>query len=77
MGVDHGVYCVGCYWALFVLPVAVGLASLAWMGLISLIICAEKLLPRRRLVTSVVAVSLLGFGLLGLARPELLALTMA
>jgi predicted metal-binding membrane protein len=77
MGVDHGVYCVGCCWALFVLLVAVGLASLAWMGLITLIVCAEKLLPRRRLVTSVVAASLLGFGLLGLARPELLALTMA
>jgi hypothetical protein len=41
------------------------------------LVCAEKLLPRGRLVTSVVAASLLGFGLLGLARPELLALTMA
>jgi predicted metal-binding membrane protein len=77
MGVDHGVYCVGCCWALFVLLVVVGLASLPWMGLITLIVCAEKLLPRGRLVTSVVAASLLGFGLLGLARPELLALTMA
>jgi hypothetical protein len=42
-----------------------------------LIVCAEKLLPHGRLVTSVVAPSVLGFGLLGLARPELLALTLA
>ena len=76
MGIDHGAYCVGCCWVLFILLVAVGLTSLPWMGLITLIICAEKLLPRGRLVTSTVAVILLGFGSLGLVRPELLALTM-
>ena len=76
MGVDHGVYCVGCCWALFVLLVAVGLASLPWMGVITLIVCAEKLLPGGRLVTPVVAMILLGFGLFGFVRPELLVLTM-
>ncbi|MBA2449002.1 MAG: DUF2182 domain-containing protein [Chloroflexi bacterium] len=76
MGVDHGVYCVGCCWALFVLLVAVGLASLPWMGLITLIVCAEKLLPRGRLITVAVAAVLLSLGLLTLARPDLLAPTM-
>jgi predicted metal-binding membrane protein len=76
MGLEHGAYCVGCCWVLFVLLVAVGLASLPWMGLITLIVCAEKLLPRGRLITAAVAVTLLGLGLLGLARPELVALTL-
>jgi predicted metal-binding membrane protein len=76
MGVDHGVYCVGCCWVLFVLLVVVGLASLPWMGLITLIVCAEKLLPRGRLITVAVAAVLLSLGVLTLARPDLLAPTM-
>jgi predicted metal-binding membrane protein len=76
MGVDHGIYCVGCCWALLALLVVVGLASLPWMGLLTLIVCAEKLLPHGRAVTLGVAGILLALGLLALARPELLAPTM-
>ena len=75
MGLDHGVYCVGCCWALFVLLVAVGMASLPWMGLITLIVCAEKLLPYGRPVTLGVAGSLFALGLLTLANPALVTLT--
>jgi predicted metal-binding membrane protein len=73
MGVDHGVYCVGCCWVLFVLLVIVGLTSLPWMGLITLIVCAEKLLPSGRQVTLGIAGLLLALGLVTLARPHLLA----
>jgi len=77
MGAEHGVYCVGCCWALFLLLVIVGLASLPWMGLITLIVLAEKLLPPGRAVTLAVAALLVGLGLLTLARPDLLAPSMA
>jgi predicted metal-binding membrane protein len=77
MGLEHGRYCVGCCWLLFVLLVAVGLASLPWMGLITLIIIAEKLLPGAKAVTVAVAALLFGLGMLTLARPDLLALTAA
>ena len=76
MGVDHGVYCVGCCWALFLLLVVVGLASLPWMGLITVIVCAEKLLPHGRPVSLGVAGLLFVLGLLTLARPDLVAPTM-
>ena len=75
MGLDHGVYCVGCCWVLFVLLVVVGLASLPWMGLITLIVCAEKLLPFGRPVTFAVAGLLIVLGVLTLIRPDLMALT--
>lgn len=75
MGLDHGVYCVGCCWALFALLVLVGLASLPWMGLITMIVCAEKLLPYGRPVTLGVAGLLVILGVLALIRPDLLALT--
>ncbi|MCC7107152.1 MAG: DUF2182 domain-containing protein [Chloroflexi bacterium] len=74
MGAEHGVYCVGCCWVLFLLLVAVGLASLPWMGLITLIVFAEKILPRGRLVSATVAVVLLGLSLLAFAQPSLIAL---
>ena len=77
MGAEHGLYCVGCCWVLFLLLVVVGLSSLPWMGLITLIVLGEKLFPRGRLVTVTVAVALLGLGLLTLARPELLAMEVA
>ena len=77
MGLEHGLYCVGCCWLLFLLLVVVGLASLPWMGLITLIVFAEKLLPNGRTVTLGVAALLLILGLLVLARPDLLALTVA
>lgn len=74
MGIDHGVYCVGCCWVLFVLLVVVGLASLPWMGLIALIVCAEKLLPYGKPVTLGVAGLLIVLGMLTLIRPDLLML---
>jgi predicted metal-binding membrane protein len=76
MGLDHGVYCVGCCWVLFVLLAVVGLSSLPWMGLLTLVICAEKLVPWGRPVTLTVACILLALGLLTLVRPDLLAHTM-
>jgi predicted metal-binding membrane protein len=74
MGIDHGVYCVGCCWVLFVLLVLVGLTSLPWMGLITLIVCAEKLFPYGRPVTLGVAGLLVVLGMLTLIRPDLMAL---
>ena len=75
MGIDHGIYCVGCCWALFGLLVLVGLASVPWMGLITLVVCAEKLLPYGRPATLGAAGVLVALGLLTLAQPSLVATT--
>ncbi len=45
MGVVHGAYCLGCCWALFVVLVAAGVMSLAWMLLLTAVVFAEKVLP--------------------------------
>jgi predicted metal-binding membrane protein len=47
MGLHHGLYCLGCCWALFAVLTAVGVMSLAWMLLLTLVVSAEKLLPLR------------------------------
>jgi predicted metal-binding membrane protein len=43
MGVYHGLYCLGCCWAYFLLMVALGWMNLLWMGLFAAIIFGEKM----------------------------------
>jgi predicted metal-binding membrane protein len=52
IGADHGIYCVGCCWALMLLMFVVGTGSVGWMLLLGAIMAAEKNLPfGRRLRT--------------------------
>lgn len=46
MGVIHGAYCVGCCWLLMALLFVGGVMNLAWIALLTLLVAAEKLLPR-------------------------------
>jgi predicted metal-binding membrane protein len=56
MGLAHGLVCVGCCWALMAVMFAVGAMSLIWMGLLGLLMFAEKVLPSgRRLALSIAA----------------------
>ena len=62
IGVDHGVFCVGCCWALMLVMFVVGIGSVGWMLALAAVMAAEKNLPwGRRLRTP------LGLGLLGWA----------
>ena len=45
MGLQHGLYCVGCCWALMLLLFAGGVMSLGWMAGLSLFVLLEKLSP--------------------------------
>ena len=76
MGWEHGLYCIGCCWVLMLLLITVGLGSLAWMGLLTLIISAEKVLPRGEWVTRTIAGFLILLGILTVVRPEWLMLAM-
>jgi predicted metal-binding membrane protein len=62
MGLVHGAYCFGCCWALFAVLVAVGVMSLAWMFLLTLVVFAEKVLPLGHHAPQAVGVA---FALLG------------
>jgi predicted metal-binding membrane protein len=45
LGAEHGVYCVGCCWALMLLLFAGGVMSLPWIAGLSLLVLLEKLGP--------------------------------
>lgn len=42
MGRTHGVFCLGCCWALMLVAFAVGIANLAWMAALTLLMLFEK-----------------------------------
>ncbi len=42
LGLAHGVYCVGCCWALMLMMFVVGTGSLGWMLFLGLVMAAEK-----------------------------------
>lgn len=45
LGLDHGVFCVGCCWTIMLLMFVVGTGSLAWMLALGAVMAAEKNLP--------------------------------
>ena len=45
MGIRHGIYCVGCCWALMLVLFAVGVMNMLWVMLITAFVLIEKIMP--------------------------------
>lgn len=60
-GVTHGLYCVGCCWALMAVLAVIGLMNIAWMAIIAAVFFIEKnvrhgdILPRALGIACIVA----------------------
>ena len=63
MGIEHGVWCVGCCWALMAALFALGVMSVGWMAFIAALIAIEKLLPWRLVANRGIAILLLVLGI--------------
>ena len=61
MGLKHGVYCLGCCWALMGLLFALGVMNLLWIAGLSILVLAEKIAPFERLVSSVAGLVFIGW----------------
>jgi predicted metal-binding membrane protein len=59
LGARHGVFCVGCCWALMLVMFAAGVANLLWMALLTALMVHEKTRPAGRRVVPVTGVALL------------------
>ena len=58
MGAEHGLYCVGCCWALMLLLYAAGVMNLLWVALIAAYVLVEKLFPKGRLIGRLAGVAM-------------------
>ena len=63
MGIDHGVYCVGCCWLLMSLLFVVGVMHLVWVAVIAVFVLIEKLVPQGETTAKINGVALLALAL--------------
>ena len=63
LGFAHGLFCVGCCWALMAVLVLAVAMSPAWAAAIAAVVFAEKVLPRGEAIARLLAVALVAFGL--------------
>ncbi len=64
MGARHGIFCVGCCWALMALSFALGIMNLLWMAVLTAIIVVEQRSPPAWRLREAFGVSFAAWGLL-------------
>ena len=69
LGAGHGVWCVGCCWALMLVAFAAGVANLWWMAALTALMVFEKTGRQGRRGVRPIGVGLIVLGLLMLASP--------
>jgi predicted metal-binding membrane protein len=67
LGIGHGVFCMGCCWALMLVAFAAGVANLWWMAALTAVMVFEKTGQGGRRGVRPIGVGLLVLGLLMLA----------
>lgn len=76
MGLEHGVYCLGCCWLLFLILFPLGMMSIAVLALITLLIFAEKSTPLGRQIALLAAAALIVYGAVVVFVPDALPMMM-
>jgi predicted metal-binding membrane protein len=62
MGLRHGLFCVGCCWALMALLFVGGVMNLAWIAALSIAVAIEKMVPGGGRLAGALGVVLIGAG---------------
>src|SRR5438876_4539982 len=75
MGLEHGIYCLGSNWLLFVLLFPCGIMNFAVMAVLTVLIFAEKMVPRGERIAQVVGLALILYGILVIVVPTALPLS--
>ena len=64
LGLRHGLYCVGCCWALMAILFVVGVMNLAWIAALSIWVLLEKVIVTGRLMSRALGLVLIVAGLI-------------
>jgi len=67
LGFEHGLFCVGCCWALMLLMLGVGIGNLGWMFVLGAVMAIEKNMPWGRQLSAPLGVLLVISGLMTFA----------
>jgi predicted metal-binding membrane protein len=70
LGFGHGLFCLGCCWALMLVMFAAGVAELWWMAALTAVMVYEKTGRHGSAITPLVGIVLLGLAALAFAHPS-------
>jgi predicted metal-binding membrane protein len=66
MGLRHGLFCLGCCWALMALLFVGGVMNMAWIAALSIAVAIEKLLPHGERLAALLGLVLIAAGVVRL-----------
>ena len=67
MGLGHGVYCLGCCWALMSVLFVVGVMNLVWVAALTVFVLAEKIAPAGALIARAAGAMMIVVGVIFVA----------
>ncbi len=67
MGIQNGIYCVGCCWVLMVLLFVSGVMNILWVALIALFVLIEKVSAKSKWISFFAGALLIIYGVLVIA----------
>lgn len=62
MGARHGLWCLGCCWALMALTFVLGVMNLVWMAVLTVVVTTEQRAPRALRLDRVYGICLAAWG---------------
>jgi len=68
VGLRHGLYCVGCCWALMATAFALGVMNVAWMAGLVVVMAIEQRVPRGVVIGRLAGVAIAVWGVVRLVR---------
>lgn len=72
IGREHGLFCLGCCWALMLVAFAVGMANLLWMVVLGLVMLVEKTGKNGQRAVAPIGIGFIVLGVLVLAQAPFL-----
>ncbi len=73
LGVRHGLYCLGCCWALMLVMFAVGVGHFTWMIVLTAVMTLERTWKQGRELVPIVGIAFLVWGVIVLLNPSWLS----
>ena len=70
LGLEHGVFCLGCCWLLFLILFPLGMTNMAILAVLTLVVFGEKTLSFARAINVGVATVLVAYGLAVVVTPS-------
>ncbi len=62
LGLRHGIYCIGCCWALMALLFVAGVMNLFWIAALAILVLLEKVIPSGRIIARLAGLAFMAGG---------------